>query len=66
MFADIMNYQSFAFWYWFVIAWFFVAAVSIFYVVIKDGINAMSLNKRKSNVYIREQPTYTESIPVNE
>ncbi|AQX56613.1 MULTISPECIES: hypothetical protein [Bacillaceae] len=41
MFAEVMSYEYFLFWYSFIIAWFFVAAFAIYFVVIKDGIAAV-------------------------
>lgn len=46
MFAELMSYNYFLFWYCFIIAWFFLAAAVIYYVVIKDGFDAMKEKKQ--------------------
>ena len=48
MFAELMSYSYFLFWYSFIIAWFFVAATVIYYVVIKDVLDA-----RKESVELK-------------
>lgn len=40
MFDELMSYSYFLFWYSFIIAWFFAAATVIYFVVIKDVLDA--------------------------
>ena len=40
MLTEMMSYSHFLFWYSFIMVWFFLAAIAIYFVVIKDGLAA--------------------------
>lgn len=62
MLTGMMSSESFLFWYAFIMAWFFIAATVVYFVVIKDGLDAM---KAKAKSRVQQEQLVTVSLAEN-